>query len=195
MIYLEWIVAGILSAVFLFFVGIARHGAKNSDRLANLTLVLLLDEFAYRRQREDLLKLIASIDVENSSILYRTLLYELDSVAEETVTRASALAGRIWRMNRKEIEAGRSAAGVLSDQAESTAPSGESSTVPSDPPATGFFQPPGTAMNREEDLGRFGPRPLDERAQRIAIVRTAFKIRKAVSNVRRRLRNFLLGIK
>ena len=118
MIYLEWIVAGILSAVFLFFVGIARHGAKNSDRLANLTLVLLLDEFAYRRQREDLLKLIASIDVENSSILYRTLLFELDSVAEETVTRASALAGRMWRMNCKEIEFGRSAAGVLPDQAE-----------------------------------------------------------------------------
>jgi len=202
MIYLEWVVAGILSAIFLFLIGIARHGAKNSDRLANLTLVLLLDEFAYRRQREDLLKLIASIDVENSSILYHTLLYELDDVAEKTMTRASALAGRMWRMNREEIENGRSAAGALPDQAESSAPSDESSTARSDPPATGFFQPPGTAMNREEDFGRprrSGPRPSwpsgDERTQRIAMVRTAFKARKAVSNVRRRLRNFLLGIK
>jgi hypothetical protein len=192
MIYLEWIVAGIMSAVFLFLVGLARYGAKNSDRLANLTLVLLLDEFAYRRQREDLLKLIASIDVENSSILYHALLYELDGVAEETVTRASALAIRMWRMNREEIESGPSVAGALPGQAQSAA---------SDPPAAGFFQPPGTAMNREEDFrgpGRFGPKPLtsgDERAQRIAMLRTALKVRKALSNVRRRLRNFLLGMK
>jgi hypothetical protein len=200
MIYLEWIVAGILSAIFLFLAGVARHGAKNSDRLANMTLVLLLDEFAYRRQREDLLKRIASIDVENSSILYHTLLYELDDVAEKTVTRASALAGRMWRMNREGIESGSSAAGALPDQGEPSVSSDESAAAPSDPPATGFFQPPGTAMNREEDFRRrSGPRPsrpsADERAQRIAMVRAAFKVRKAVSNARRRLRDFLLGIK
>jgi hypothetical protein len=175
-VYLEWIVAGALSAILLILFGLARQGARNSDRLANLTLALLLDEFAYRREREDMLRLIASTKVENAKLLYHTLLFELDHVAEKNVPRASALASRMWQMHL-------GAAGAAPVQA--------------DPVAAGFFQPPGTAMNREEDfVGGSRRRTRDgDRAERIVMLRVAFRIRKALSGVRRRLRNFLLGIK
>jgi len=115
-----WLGAGFLSAVFLFLIASAALYARTATRTANYTMLLLLDEFAYSRQRKRLLSLIESTDTKSYLALYHAVMVALEEDARDSEARRGPLMARMWKINQSFLQTGRSI--TLPDAAATLAP-------------------------------------------------------------------------
>lgn len=110
MTWVQWTLAGVGSAVILYLAGYIRFLTRSSNNVSNFAMMLLLDEFAYAKQRADFIRLIGAMETTRPATLYYAAMAELDIVAEKSGHRASAIAQRMARIN-SDIRSGARDAG------------------------------------------------------------------------------------
>jgi hypothetical protein len=106
--FLVGIAAGLLSAIFFFLFASAAIYARTATRTANYTILLLLDEFAYNKQRKEFLALIESTNTKSYLALYHAVMAALEGAAKTGAARQGPLIARMWSINQSFLRTGRS---------------------------------------------------------------------------------------
>jgi hypothetical protein len=78
MTYLVWIGLGVVLLLAAFFFSMWRRGGRDSVHLTNMIALILLDDEAYRYQRENLIKFIRGAEYRDSVILSGIVSTEVD---------------------------------------------------------------------------------------------------------------------
>lgn len=205
MTFLVWAAAGILAAYLVLVIGSHRQSIRESQMLTNLIFTLLLDDFAWRRQREGLIERIRELRVEDKTILHGVLGLEIIEMADKNRSRVAAIANRMWQMNQgalvettepREVTPQGPPGDAMVTLANLDDPPEPSTPADDDAPAKGFYQPPKLRWPEPyEPPPR--PRPTGNpttggltAGQRLWITRTTTNVRRGYA----RLRRWLLGL-
>ena len=116
----QWLGAAIIGAVMFFLFAMSRNFSRKSYVMSRLTMMLLLDEFAYRQQRIQFLKLIETLRVKNSLALLHAAMLSLEDEAIKAA-ETKTIGPRMWQLNQRAIQTGES----LTDLLEKPATTGD----------------------------------------------------------------------
>ena len=108
----SFIIVEVLVIAFLGLIGLIRYAGNQSNIISKYTMTILLDEFLYRQERIRFLKLIETLKVENSAILFQAAMFDLQDAVMKNLT-ARNIGPRMWQINQRALISGESAATIL----------------------------------------------------------------------------------